>query len=315
MMDATPDPTPVPTEPANASEMSGAAQAAARAAAERRNRSDRRQRGGASRRGQRRPAAWQIRAQSTVGYLFAALALASVILFVVSHTRPIFAGRTPVVEQLVARATPRQAPLDTTELARLMKSPAFARDHKAFSDDLVGTGRMERARADSIAYYAVRESYERGIPPALIFGVMLTENAQFVSRATSNVGAVGLMQIYGKVWLKALSPKFGKDLENDEVNMKYGVYILEEYLKPKEGKGLAAEQVRKGLLRYNGCVRGTNTPNCKTYPAKIEKYVERDAKALCPTKDFYECIARPFMRGLIGEKGAAQESAGDVEVK
>ena len=250
--------------------------------------------------------------RSTVGYLFAAAALTSVILFAVSNTRPIFAGRAPVVQQILARGDARRAPVDTSEMARLMASPEFARDHQAFSEDLVRTGRMTKARADSIAFFAVRESYERGIPPALIFGVMLTENAQFLSRATSNVGAVGLMQIYPKVWLKALSGKFGPDLENDEVNMKYGVYILEEYLKPKEGKGLQAAQVRKGLLRYNGCVRGTNTPNCKTYPDKIERYVERDAQSLCGGQDFYDCIARPFIRGLLGKENLAEESAGDV---
>ncbi|MBA3889164.1 MAG: transglycosylase SLT domain-containing protein [Gemmatimonadaceae bacterium] len=279
---------------------------------ERRNRADRRSRGGSSRRGQRPPSAWQLRGRSTVGYLFAAAALASVILFAVSHTRPIYAGRGSAVQQILARGDARRAPVDTSEMARLMRSPEFARDRQAFSEDLVRTGRMTKERADSIAFFAVRESYERGIPPALIFGVMLTENAQFLSRATSNVGAVGLMQIYPKVWLKALSGKFGPDLENDEVNMKYGVYILEEYLKPKEGQGLERTQVTKGLLRYNGCVRGTNTPNCKTYPDKIERYVERDAKSLCGDRDFYDCIAKPFIRGLLGETSLAEESAGAV---
>lgn len=279
---------------------------------DRRIRAERRRRGAASRRGRRPPSAWQLRARSTVGYLFAAAALTSVILFAVAHTRPIFAGRAPVVQQILAKGDARLAPVDTSEMARLMASPEFARDHRAFSEDLVRTGRMTKERADSIAFFAVRESYERGIPPALIFGVMLTENAQFLSRATSNVGAVGLMQIYPKVWLKALSGKFGPDLENDEVNMKYGVYILEEYLKPKEGQGLQRAQVTKGLLKYNGCVRGTNTPNCKTYPDKIERYVERDAKSLCGNRDFYDCIARPFIRGLLGEANLAEESAGDV---
>ena len=253
-----------------------------------------------------------MRAQSTVAYLFAAAALTSVILFAVSHTRPIFAGRAPVVQQILARGEARTAPVDTSEMARLMASPEFAQDHRAFAEDLVRTGRMTPERADSIAFFAVRESYERGIPPALIFGVMLTENAQFISRATSNVGAVGLMQIYPKVWLKALSGKFGSDLENDEVNMKYGVYILEEYLKPEEGRGLERAQVTKGLLKYNGCVRGTNTPNCKTYPDKIERYVERDAQSLCGGRDFYDCIAKPFIRGLLGEANLAEESTGDV---
>ena len=37
-------------------------------------------------------------------------------------------------------------------------SPNFERDRSAFAADLVKTGRMDQSRADSIAYYAVRES-------------------------------------------------------------------------------------------------------------------------------------------------------------
>jgi soluble lytic murein transglycosylase-like protein len=166
--------------------------------------------------------------------------------------------------------------------------------------DLVRTGRMSQTRADSIATFAVREAYIRGIPPALIFGLMLTENATFVSKATSNVGAIGLMQIYPKYWLKPLGKRFGTDLEDDETNIRYGVYIMQEYLKPRLGQPMSREQVRKGLLRYNGCVRGTNTPRCHTYPNKIARYVERDARALCGGRGFYECITRPFVTGLLG---------------
>ncbi|HYD51751.1 MAG TPA: transglycosylase SLT domain-containing protein, partial [Gemmatimonadaceae bacterium] len=175
---------------------------------------------------------------------------------------------------------------------------------RRFAADLVATGRMEQQRADSIAFFAVREAYGRGIPPALILGVMLTENTVFVSKAKSNVGAVGLMQIYPKVWLKALSGKLGPDLENDETNLKYGAFILAEYLKPKKGTQPTYTSVRKGLLKYNGCVRGTNTPRCHTYPDKIEKYVRNDAKAICRGKGFEECIARPFIAGLTGDTAA-----------
>jgi hypothetical protein len=59
----------------------------------------------------------------------------------------------------------------------------------------------------------------------------------------------------------------------------------------------------KGLLRYNGCVRGTNTPRCHTYPNKVQKFVERDAQALCGDQTFYQCIAQPFMAGLLGQRG------------
>ena len=66
------------------------------------------------------------------------------------------------------------------------------------------------------------------------------------------------------------------------------------------GSGAASpQQVNKGLLRYNGCVRGTNTPNCRTYPNKVKTYVEREAQSLCGDKSFYDCIAKPVMVGLL----------------
>jgi hypothetical protein len=248
------------------------------------------------------------------GYLFAIVTLLCVIAYTVTRMRPIYAGKAGVAEQLAARVpvtkpvlpilqavTGKNPRRDPTTVAALMASPQFQADRRAFAADLVSTGRMSQARADSIAGFAVREAYIRGIPPALIFGLMLTENATFVSRATSNVGAVGLMQIYPKYWLKPLGKRFGTDLERDETNIQYGVYIMQEYLKPKQGQAMSPEQIRKGLLRYNGCVRGTNTPRCHTYPNKIARYVERDAKALCGDKGFYQCITRPFVSGLLGK--------------
>jgi hypothetical protein len=163
---------------------------------------------------------------------------------------------------------------------------------------------MDQARADSISFYAVRESYLNGIPPAVVFGVMLTENALFVSGAMSNVGAVGLMQVYPKVWLKALSSKFGKDLATDSTNLKYGIYILSEYIKSDSGR-VTKKDVSKGLLRYNGCVRGTNTPHCHNYPSKVQTYVEKQGKSICGDKGFYDCIAKPFIAGLFGKRDSA----------
>ena len=116
----------------------------------------------------------------------------------------------------------------------------------------------------------------------------------------SNVGAVGLMQVYPKVWLKALRERFGSDLASDSTNLKYGIYILKQYVKSDSGR-VTAENLSRGLLRYNGCVRGTNTPNCRTYPSKVKTYVERQGNSICGDKGFYDCIAKPFIAGLFGK--------------
>lgn len=240
----------------------------------------------------------------------------------VSVMRPIYAAKTPVVGEVVRSVAPPEPAVPAVpaippgpladSIARIEASPEFAEQRAKFASDLVRTGRLSQERADSIARFAVREAFLRGIPPAVIFGVMLTENAQFISRAKSNVGAVGLMQVYPKVWLKDLSRKFGaKDIESDSTNLRFGVFILSNYLRPKKRLASAGHVVStepgtlmKGLLHYNGCVRGTNTPRCHTYPNKVQTFVERDAEALCGNQSFYQCIAKPFMAGLLGKTSA-----------
>ena len=242
------------------------------------------------------------------------VATLSAIIFSVRHTHPIYANSEPVAQALIKRApvitktvlAPPPVVKDTSPIERLVNTPEFKADRTAFAADLVATGRMSQARADSIAFYAVREAYIRHIPPAVVFGVMLTENAQFVSKAMSDVGAVGLMQIYPKVWLKALSAKFGKDLASDSTNLKYGIYILSEYVKTDSGRVLQRD-LTKGLLRYNGCVRGTHTPHCRTYPTKVQTYVEKQGSSICGDKSFYDCIAKPFVAGLFGSKSEDTE--------
>jgi hypothetical protein len=229
------------------------------------------------------------------------------IVFSVRHVNPIFANRPTLVAELTnalpgSKSATRPVPKDTGALAQLLASPQFATDRQAFASDLVKTGRMDQARADSIAYYAVREAYVEGIPPAVVFGVMLTENALFVSNAMSNVGAVGLMQVYPKIWLKELSDKFGTDLATDSTNLKYGIYILKQYIKTDSG-AVTSKNLASGLLHYNGCVKGTNTPDCGAYPLKVKMYVEKAGSSICGDKSFYQCIAKPFIAGLFG-KGA-----------
>jgi hypothetical protein len=240
------------------------------------------------------------------------IATVSAIVFSVRHVHPIFANQPTVAASLTravpaatAALTPVEPPKDTGRLGQLVSSPEFETDRRAFSADLMKTGRMTQGRADSIAYYAVREAYVQGIPPAIVFGVMLTENAKFVSGALSNVGAVGLMQVYPKIWLKALRDKFGSDLATDSTNLKYGIYILKQYVKSDSGK-VTAKDLSSGLLKYNGCVHGSNTPNCKTYPAKVKTYVEKQGMSICADQSFYDCIAKPFIAGLFGRSAETQ---------
>lgn len=257
--------------------------------------------------------------------LGAAVMLIVAIGYTATLMRPIYAGRAPVVGDVIRAVAPDvptpilpNSPL-ADSVARIEASTEFAEQKQRFAADLVRTGRMSQARADSIAHFAVREAFLRGVPPAVIFGVMLTENAQFISRARSNVGAVGLMQVYPKVWFKSLSKKFGDpNIEADSTNLRYGVFILEQYLKPRGKKATGQHIVTtqpgslmKGLLRYNGCVRGTNTKNCHRYPDLVRARVEQHARALCADQDFDNCVKRPLLLALReNDENAAQRVQG-----
>ena len=234
--------------------------------------------------------------------LGAIVVLLGVILYTVSTMKPVYAGKGTVGEELRKLAPASSA--NDTALAKFVQSPQFKQEKQNFYEDVMRLKQVDSARADSIAQYAVREAYVRGISPAIIFGVMLTENSKFISKAMSNVGAVGLMQVYPKVWLnKELGARLGKDLATDSTNVKYGVFILSHYFNPKTKTGETKERDwATALLRYNGCVRGTNTPRCHTYPNKVQGFVEKQATSICNGRGFYDCIAKPVIQGLFGDK-------------
>jgi len=272
-------------------------------AGERRHSGDRRESGEeGGRRGAKRtisPLAYVLRS------LGAILVLVVVILYAVRLTRPVYSTRGTLGDELRKHAPEVAGAIagDSTAVEQLVATPKFQEEKQNFFEDVMRLKQVDSARADSIANYAVREAYLRGISPAIIFGVMLTENSRFVSNATSNVGAVGLMQVYPKIWLtKEMTALFGRDLAIDSTNVKYGVFILNQYFRPKDRKGQVRERDwATALLRYNGCVSGTNTPRCHTYPSKVKGFIENQGKSICSGRGFYACIAKPFIEGLMGE--------------
>jgi len=151
----------------------------------------------------------------------------------------------------------------------------------------------------------VSEAYRRRLPPALVLGVMLTENDELKSTARSPVGAVGLMQIHGSSWRSALGRMFGTNLRNDTTNLRYGIYILGYMARQARGNVVTDSASgdsafapdsswRMALLHYNGCVRGKNTPNCRSYPVAVQKNVIENAKTTCNGRDFDACVVRPL---------------------
>jgi hypothetical protein len=179
-----------------------------------------------------------------------------------------------------------------------MQHPQFRRDIAAFAADLRGTGQLDAPRADSIARVAVREAYHRRVPPALVLGVMLTENDAFKRNARSKVGAMGLMQIMPRLWTPNLGHILGRDLKDDETNLRYGVYILKHFARSTADTLDPSAATRTALLRYNGCVQGKNTPDCRAYPEKVRRHVENDARNVCAGRGFHDCVAVPLWAAL-----------------
>ena len=281
-------------------------------ATERRAHGERRDDGGeAGRRGGTRKPTPLVFVLRSLGLI---VVLLLVIVYAVANVRPIYTTGGTLGDELRRHAPGLAAAIngnDTSHIAQLMASPKFQAEKRNFYEDVMRLKQVDSARADSIAQFAVREAYVRGISPAIIFGVMLTENSRFISKAKSNVGAVGLMQVYPKVWLtKELSSLFGRDLATDSTNVKYGVFILSQYFRPRNKSGQTAERDwQTALLRYNGCVHGTNTPRCHTYPDKVQKFVEGSAKSICDGRGFYDCIAKPFVAGLFGATNGTQQAS------
>ena len=240
--------------------------------------------------------------------MLAAGALATVV-FTVSRVHPIFVQNEPVVGDILRHeyvdSTAIHAPWLSAPTEVALRTPQFLADRERFMRDLLRTGKVKESRAWSLADVAVSEAYRRRLPPALVLGVMITENDELKSSARSAVGAVGLMQVHGSVWQRALGRMFGTNLRNDTTNLRYGIYIL-GYMARRAGGQAAADSAsadtsvvpdsswREALLHYNGCVRGTNTPNCRSYPVVVQRNVMDYAKTTCNGRSFDDCVARPL---------------------
>lgn len=117
---------------------------------------------------------------------------------------------------------------------------------------------VDRSRLSDIAVALIREGRATSIDPRLLLAVLLVENPWLDPEARSPVGAVGLMQVmpfHAGQW-----GCLGDDLTDPDHNICHAARILADALQRSGG------DLDRALLRYNGCVRGTNTPDCHSYP-------------------------------------------------
>jgi soluble lytic murein transglycosylase-like protein len=139
-----------------------------------------------------------------------------------------------------------------TSLTRAEVRPTLERYFTRFNSDPVLVRRVARA--------VMREAERQKVAPSLIAAVLVTENTTLRPAATSSVGALGLMQVMPMHAGQLGCPS--ANLADVDSNICHGTRILALNLQRTRTSSAA-------LLRYNGCVRGTNTPDCHRYPAKV----------------------------------------------
>ena len=159
--------------------------------------------------------------------------------------------RSAVAESVAAPSAEDSSLAEGRLTALQMRRPLqnyFAR----FSDDRVLVRRVARAVA--------LEAKRQNVAASLIAAVLVTENTTLTPEAESSVGARGLMQVMpmhaGRLGCQS------DDLQEVESNICHGTKILSRNLRTTKSSFTA-------LLRYNGCVKGTNTPDCRKYPGRV----------------------------------------------
>lgn len=127
---------------------------------------------------------------------------------------------------------------------------------------------VDRSQLSRIAIALIREGRANSIDPRLLVAILLVENPWLDLDARSSVGAVGLMQVmpfHAGNWGCS-----GADLTDPDHNICHGTRILADALQRSRG------DLAEALLRYNGCVYGTNTPDCHDYPQWVYRRAGAD---------------------------------------
>lgn len=187
----------------------------------------------------------------------------------------------PAVPPTVRKAKPKpRGPqiASTTQAQKTRRSPAPARVDSAALERAVT---MEHAHlplavvlarrsgnpdvAAQAAAALVYEAERLRLSPSLLGAVLLIENTPMDPAAVSSQGAIGLMQV-----MPVHKGSYGcsPDLVKVETNICHGASILKHMVRRTNSLPLA-------LKRYNGCVRGRNTPRCYRYPGRVLRTAAR----------------------------------------
>lgn len=171
------------------------------------------------------------------------------------------------------RVTSRARPRTSADSAALERELTKRLAHRPLAMALAPRMRYPQL-ADRVASAVVYEAGRARISPSVLAAVLIIENAPFDTGAVSTEGAIGLMQVMpmhvGNY--RCLSG----DLLNVEANICHGARLLHNHLR-------RTKSIEAALRRYNGCVRGRNTPRCQRYPGRVMRTASRLRKEILLT--------------------------------
>jgi soluble lytic murein transglycosylase-like protein len=173
---------------------------------------------------------------------------------------------TPVEEMVTAEPQVVTDPLVRMPAdSSTLEGEVVARyDHLPLAQILRSSAEPEMA--NRVARAIVKEARQLQLPPSLLAGVLLTENARLEPETVSSRGAVGLMQVMR--FHAGVFDCDSDDLLQVEANICHGARVFAGYLK-------RTNDVRSALLRYNGCVRSRATQSCRRYPSKVLRQAQQ----------------------------------------
>ncbi len=196
------------------------------------------------------------------------------------------------------RQKPKQRPQPKTSSAHAPTAPAARVDSAALERAVtkeyahwpLAIALARRSGNPEVAQQAaaalVREAERLRLSPSLLGAVLLIENTPLDPTAVSSQGAIGLMQV-----MPVHRGSYGcfADLVNVETNICHGASILKHMVRRTKSVSLA-------LKRYNGCVRGRNTPRCYRYPVRVLRTASRLRREILltaadPTMNMQEALA------------------------
>jgi len=235
----------------------------------------------------------------------------------------------PPEASLVRRQKPRKAPQPKAAPAPARTSPAPARPLHAARVD---SAALERAVTKEYAHWPlaialarrsgnpevaeqaaaalVREAQRLRLSPSLLGAVLLIENTPLDPTAVSSQGAIGLMQV-----MPVHRGSYGcfADLVNVETNICHGASILKHMVRRTNSIALA-------LRKYNGCVRGRNTPRCYRYPIRVMRTASRLRREILltaadSTLNMQEALAASPRRTSAGRELVSSADSADSDIQ